>query len=105
MNDKEQILLAIKTQVTELLPAADVILFGSRANDSATEESDWDILVLTNGTTISPVLKKDMHNKIFPLSVSIGAFINIILVTKKDWQQNPSFYSIKKTIALNNRLL
>lgn len=104
VQTKQQILVSIKSQVQSILPGATIILFGSRANDSFTEESDWDVLILAD----EPVTKKTkqaIHNKIFPLSVSIGAFINILLVAKKDWQQNPSYYSLRKTIALNNQPL
>ena len=102
MYTQEQILLAVKNQIKEVLPEAHIFLFGSRANNSATEESDWDILVLSSQQPITKLIKQQIHNRVFPLSVSIGSFINVLLVTEKDWQQNPSYYSIKKTIAFNN---
>lgn len=102
---KQQILLNIKQQIREVIPGATVILFGSRVNDSFTEESDWDILVLSPEMNVSPSLKKTVHNKVFPLSVSIGAFINILLISNREWQINPSYYSLKKSIAENNQVL
>ncbi len=102
VNTKEQILLAVKNQIKEVLPEAHIFLFGSRANNSATEESDWDILVLSPRQPITPKIKRQIHDRVFPLSVSIGSFINVLLVTEKDWQLNPSYYAIKKTIAFNN---
>ena len=105
MHTTEQILFTVKTQVQEVLPQAKVFLFGSRANNTENAESDRDILILTPETTIAKEIKLQIHNKIFPLSVSIGAFINIMLVTQKDWQQNPSYYSLKKTVTLNSKVL
>ena len=105
MNNKEQILLTVKSKVLEVLPGAQVILFGSRANDTANAESDWDILGLSPQQPITKEIKLQVHSKIFPLSVSIGAFINMLLVTKKDWQRNPSYYSLLQTVALNNQPL
>ena len=102
MQTKQQILVSIKSQVQQVLPDADIILFGSRVNDLFTEESDWDILVLSD-KPFAKKIKQAIHDKIFPLSVSIGAFINVLVVSRKDWQQNPSWYSLKKTIALNNQ--
>jgi predicted nucleotidyltransferase len=102
MRTKQQILLSIKSQVQQVLPGAEIILFGSRVNGYFTEESDWDILVITH-TPVTKELKQAIHNKIFPLSVSIGTFINILVVNSKDWLQNPSYYSLKKTIALNHQ--
>ena len=102
MQTKQQILVSIKSQVQQVLPNADIILFGSRANGLFTEESDWDILVLSDNPVTKKV-KQVVHDKIFPLSVSIGAFINVLIIGKKDWHQNPSYYSLKKTVALNNQ--
>ena len=102
MHTKEQILLSIKNQIKEVLPDAQIYLFGSRANNSATEESDWDILVLSPRVPITKSLKQQVHSRIFPLSVATGAFINVRLVSETDWQQNPSYYAIRKTVAYNN---
>ena len=102
MKTKQQILVAIKSQVQQVLPDAEIILFGSRANGVFTDESDWDILVLAD-KPVTKKIKQTIHDKIFPLSVSISSFINVLVVSRKDWQQNPSYYSLKKTIALNNQ--
>ena len=47
MRDSENILSIIKTTVKKHIPDAEVSLFGSRARETATEESDYDILVVT----------------------------------------------------------
>lgn len=47
MQSEQAILFGIKA-VLEVVPDAGVILFGSRARKEAREESDWDILVLTD---------------------------------------------------------
>jgi len=100
VETSEQILLSVKKQVLQILPDAEVILFGSRATSTAHDESDWDILVLSN-QLVTPALKRILHNTIFPLSVAAGVFINVLLVSQKDWKQNPSYYSLKKSIANN----
>lgn len=105
VNTKEQILIAIKTQIQEVLPDANIILFGSQADNTEHEESDWDILVITDKPSVTKKIKQTIHDKIFPLSVTIGVFINLLLVTKKDWHESPAYYSLKKTIALNSRAL
>ena len=105
MQTRQQILVAIKSQIREILPEAEVILFGSRANDTAHEESDWDILVIINNAVDRRKLKKSIHNKIFPLSVAIGSFINVLLLTKTDWQRDPSYYSLRQSVAQNHQVL
>lgn len=104
VNSKEQILIVVKQQIGEVLPDARVVLFGSQANDTAHEESDWDILVIAR-TAITPQIRRAIRDRIFPHSVSIGAFINLLLVSQKDWLESPSYYSLRKTVSLNSRNL
>jgi predicted nucleotidyltransferase len=97
MTSTTQILSSIKSQVQIVLPDAEVLLFGSRAYGTPTKESDWDILILTD-IPVNSETKKKIHNKIFPLSVEIGAFINTLTLQQKEWQNNPSYYSLHQTI-------
>ena len=105
MQTKQQILMTIKSQIREVIPEAEIILFGSRANNTAHEESDWDILVVTNNTIDRKKLKQAIHNKIFPLSVAIGSFINVLLLTTLDWQKDPSYYALRQSLAQNHQVL
>lgn len=56
------------------------------------EESEWDILILTSGEA-DRSLKHKIHDKLFPLSVEIRSFIDFIVISKKDWEENSSYYS------------
>jgi predicted nucleotidyltransferase len=47
MANYSAILSSIANEVAKVLPEAKVSLFGSRATGTATSESDWDILILT----------------------------------------------------------
>jgi predicted nucleotidyltransferase len=96
LKTPETILSNIKAAVQSIIPAAEVFLFGSRAYGVPTDESDWDILILTR-QPVTPALKKDIHNAIFPISVQFGAFINTILVEESDWLNNPSYYCLHQT--------
>ena len=40
-----EILQLIKSSITEVIPGAKVILFGSRARGDSHKESDWDFLI------------------------------------------------------------
>jgi predicted nucleotidyltransferase len=90
------ILIPIKSQIEKVVPLAKVFLFGSRVCGTQTEESDWDILIITP-QPVSRDLKKDIHDVLFPLSVQIGAFINTFTVQEYDWNNNPSYYSLRQT--------
>jgi len=94
---ESNILSSIKANIQSVMPGAQVFLFGSRAYGIPTEESDWDILILTQ-QPVTLQIKKDIHNILFPLSVQIGAFINTLIARESDWINNPSYYSLKQTI-------
>ncbi len=93
----DEILSSIKSQVQAVVPGAKVLLFGSRAYGIPTSESDWDILILTK-QPVDAALKKNIHTKLFPLSVAIGAFINALTIQEDEWESNPSYYSLHQTV-------
>jgi predicted nucleotidyltransferase len=98
MISYDTILPVIKERILQIAPDAKVSLFGSRAGGAPTDESDWDILVLTR-QSVNAALKKDIHSLLFPLSVEIGAFINVLTIQENDWISNPSYYALRQTIA------
>ncbi len=93
-NDKE-ILSQIKSAIQEIIPDAKVYLFGSRARGDWNEESDWDILVLTNAP-VNRKLKKQIHNKLFPLSLAINSLFQFVVVTEEEWGTAPHLYALHK---------
>lgn len=97
MTNSSEIPVLIKNKVHEVVPDALVLLFGSRATGTAIEESDWDILVLTSQSA-DKKLKDAIHEKVFPVSVEAAAFINLFVVQEDEWLNNPSYYSLHKTV-------
>ncbi|MBO4670550.1 MAG: nucleotidyltransferase domain-containing protein [Bacteroidales bacterium] len=70
----------------EVLPqGADALLFGSRARGDAREDSDWDILILINGSRATGA---DFDKYAYPFvkfGWSIGEQINPLLYSYGDW--------------------
>lgn len=97
MTQKE-ILATIKVIVTKEIPDSRVYLFGSRATDMVHEESDWDILILTEKKYPKSV-KWLIQDKLFPLSLSAGSVFNFILATNDEWENHPAYYSLQKGIG------
>lgn len=97
MLSRDTILSSIKSEVLKVAPDAKIMLFGSRAYGIPTEESDWDILILTK-QPVNKFVKKEIHTALFPISVRIEAFINALTVQEDDWLNNPSYYSLQQTI-------
>jgi len=97
MSTSNKILSSIKSQIQTVVPGAKVLLFGSRAYGVPTDESDWDILILTE-QPVNSAIKKNIHTSLFPLSVEIGAFINTLTVQENEWVNNPSYYSLHQAL-------
>jgi predicted nucleotidyltransferase len=94
MMEDNSIFELIKTEVHTVLPGSKVLLFGSRANGYATEESNWEILILTTNKPNNKI-KRIIRDKLFPLSVKAAAFINTLTVSEEDWNNDPSYYALR----------
>jgi predicted nucleotidyltransferase len=79
-----ELLNRCKKAIRQVVPDADVILYGSRARAEAGEHSDYDILVLTNGPADIPVHEK-MIESIYPLELDTGAVLSLAIHNKQQW--------------------
>ncbi len=95
-----EVLSKMRDIVHTVLPNAKVILFGSRANNTAHDESDWDLLVL-HKTSIDYRLKSAVRDALFPLSLEMLSLIHSVVVNENEWQNNPGWYSLKLSISSN----
>lgn len=89
----------IHQKIAEIDPAAEIILYGSRARGDEREDSDWDILVLTN----YPVdLKKEsaFRDHLYDLEIETGESFSLFAYSKADWntkqQATPLYQSVAK---------
>jgi len=98
MYNQDEILTKIKSVVLEEIPDAKVYLFGSRVTGKIHEESDWDILVLSEKKYPKSV-KRLIDEKLFPLSISVGSGFSFLITTKYDWENHPGYYSLQLGIA------
>jgi len=84
-----QIIEAITAKAKTVVPPhAEVILFGSRARGDAHEGSDWDILILLDKDHIG---FEDYALYSYPfreLGWGLGQYINVVLYSKKMWQDD-----------------
>ena|SRR5579863_3355900 len=81
---KQQTLQSIKSTVGSFLPDAKVLLFGSRARGQATNDSDYDLLIVTNDT-FTPRIKMDWESKIRKALVSaFKAPFDVIIASKRE---------------------
>jgi len=81
---KQEILERVKDQVKSLDPSADIMLYGSGARDDSREESDWDLLVLTE-RKISQADEKAYRSKIYDLELHLGEAFSTIIYNREVW--------------------
>lgn len=85
MNEKtKHIAHLIKNKIAEIDPDATVILYGSRVRGDARQDSDWDILVLTD----YPVSNKDesrFRDHLYDLALEIEETLSTFVYSKHDW--------------------
>lgn len=78
------LLTRCRTAIEGIDPSAEVILYGSRARGDEEPESDYDLLILTDGEV---TLKREdiFRRQLFPIEIEDGAVFTVILVSRKDW--------------------
>lgn len=74
----------IRTNIHQVDPEADVILYGSRARGNERKDSDWDILVLTNDA-IDINRERLFRNNLYDLELETGEPFSLFVYSKTDW--------------------
>lgn len=79
-----ELLRKCKAAITEVVPDAEVILYGSRARGDAHEDSDYDILVLTDKPA-TMALEEKLVGCLFPLELDSEKVLTIIIYNRQQW--------------------
>ncbi len=86
MNQKDShIAQAVKSAAQEFDPAAEVILFGSRARNDAHRDSDYDFLVLLN-LPLDFRLKEQVLNRLYKVELEHDCVLSPLIENYDDWQ-------------------
>ncbi len=84
MAEKEYILKRVKDTILSIYADSEILLYGSRARGSASQDSDWDFLVLTE-LELEYSAKRNIRNAIHALELETGEVISIIIHSKDYW--------------------
>ncbi len=82
--NRERLLEQVKRTVLEIEPDADVIIYGSRAHREAGPESDWDFLVLLDGSVDQERIDAIRH-RLYNVEWECGEVISCIVRSRKEW--------------------
>jgi predicted nucleotidyltransferase len=74
----------IRSYIDEIDSKSEIILYGSRARGDEKEDSDWDILILTNYPTDLKVESK-FRDKLYELELETGETFSVFAYSKNDW--------------------
>jgi predicted nucleotidyltransferase len=93
------ILQRIKHNISEIDPAAKVILFGSRARGDERKDSDWDILILTS-YPVDLEKERKFRNHLYDLELETGEPFSLFAYSESDWNSRqkitPFYFNVAK---------
>jgi predicted nucleotidyltransferase len=73
-----------KKAINEVVPDAEVILYGSRARGDARDDSDYDILVLTDGPA-NMAIEEKLVGCLFPIELESEQVLTVIVYNRQQW--------------------
>jgi predicted nucleotidyltransferase len=81
---RDQLINLVKQTVHEEEPGAELILYGSRSRGDAVPESDWDFLILVDGTVSDERIDKIRH-RLYEIEWESGEVISSLVRSRKEW--------------------
>jgi uncharacterized protein len=82
----------IKKAVISVDPSAEVLLYGSQARNESTDDSDWDILILTQ-ERVTEELRLTLRHRLYEIEWDMGEIINSIIHHVDEWKSPPLCYT------------
>ena len=81
---QEELLERIRQSVLQMEPGAEIILYGSRSRGDALPESDWDFLILVDGT-LSDERTDRIRHRLYEVEWESGEVISSIVRSREEW--------------------
>ena len=88
-DKRTQVLSLIRDTIRASEPAAQIILYGSRARGDAREDSDWDVLVIIDKPRLSLKDRSNIQYHVWDKGLDLGQEINVFPYTRQQWEQAP----------------
>ena len=95
----KNITLLIRNYVNVIDPTAEVILYGSRARGDERQDSDWDILILTDYPS-DLMTERKFRDKLYDLELETGETFSVFVYSKNDWQRKQRITPFYHNVSL-----
>lgn len=105
MYQGNDILNRIKATIHESEPSAKIYLYGSRARESASNESDWDILILIKRDKVTDQIEHKITDPLYDLEFETGEVISPMVYSEKEWDTKYSITSFYHNVMNEGKLL
>lgn len=87
----------VKKIVLDVLPSAELILFGSRARGESSKYSDWDFIVLTHQPA-SKEERKKIQNAVYELELGQSLEIQLIFKTRAVYETEEEASNLMRNV-------
>ncbi len=78
------LLKQVKTAINSLSPAAEIILYGSRARGTARADSDWNFIILLPSSK-DEQLEMQIKDSLYDIELETDTVISSIIRSKQEW--------------------
>lgn len=99
MTTNKKILNSIKANILEIIPDANIFLFGSRARKDNKDDSDWDLLILSS-QIINSEKKNEVRKNLFFTELKNDISISSLIFNDSEWNNKyknyPLYFEIQK---------
>ncbi|HEX42989.1 MAG TPA: nucleotidyltransferase domain-containing protein [Phycisphaerales bacterium] len=86
--ERDALLKEVKRAVAEVGPGAEISLYGSRARGHSHAESDWDFLILVDGTVSDERIDAIRH-RLYEVGWACGQVLCSIVRSREQWSSRP----------------
>ena len=86
--NRDELLRRVKDTIHEVEPGAEVILYGSRSRGDESFESDWDFLILVDGSVVDQRTDNIRH-RLYEIEWELGEVLSSIIRDRTEWNSSP----------------